>query len=286
MSTFSEFVDRIQHAQQQAITRNLEEYDANKYAEILHWIRDNHPTPFQAHIGALRLAKTVLSDDSVIPNIIWDANNRFEGMTINGIHVSIPKLRHLVSEMFTLANGIMKQELCFGHAVPELLDRTRPFDTQFVDKMQSNVLGYSFHNDESNATLTDKSTRRFLLDCIWHDPTLHSRFISFDNDLNPVALGAWLKKAGAFIRVLGLLIHITSGQCSRMSELVEATTTCNTAEGGTRSLYWLHGTIMLVQSYNKSRSRTGLDMLIARFVPSFLLPLVLQYLVIIRPFEQ
>ena len=286
MSNLGEFIDRTQHFQQLAITRNFEEYEANKYAEILHWIRDDHPTPFQAHIGALRLAKTVLADDSVIPNIIWDADNQFEGMTCNGVHVSIAKLRHLVSEMFTLANGIMKQELCFGHATPDLLDNTRPFSTQFVDKMQSNVFGYSFHNDLSNPALTNKDNRRFLMNCIFNDPALKSKFLDFNNDLNPVALGAWLKKAASFIKVLGLLIHITSGQCSRMSELVEATTICNTAEGGTRSLYWLHGTIMVVQSYNKSKSRTGLEMLIARFVPSFLLPLMLQYLVFVRPFEQ
>lgn len=269
-----------------AARENMQQSRSEGYNDYFYWLQDNQNTAFNSHIAALRLGREILADDSVIPNIIWDNDNRFEGLTCNGVRFSLDKLRKLVIDLSNLAHSIMVNKLLFGSALPQLLDASNPNETEFTDKMQNTQTGYSFQNDLSNPTLTAKKTRMYILDIIHNDPTLCIKFFSGNGTPNPIAFGAWLKDCGKFVRVLLLLVHLTSGQPSRMSELTEASTICNPHEGGTRSLYFVHNTIMLVQSYNKSKAITGQEMLVARFLPKYLLPMFLTYLVCVRPIEQ
>lgn len=269
-----------------AARENIQQSHSEDYNDYFYWLQDNQNTPLHSHIAALRLGRTILSDDLVIPNIIWDNDNKFESLTCEGVRFSLAKLRKLVADLSNLAHNIMVNKLLFGSALPQLLDASNPNETDFTDKMQNTQIGYSFQNDLSNPTLTAKSTRLYILDIIHNSSALCSKFFSGNGSPNPIAFGAWLRDCGKFVRVLLLLVHLTTGQPSRMSELTEASTICNPHEGGTRSLFFVHNSIMLVQSYNKSKSITGQEMLVARFLPKYLLPMFLTYLVCVRPIEQ
>lgn len=265
---------------------NIQQSHSEDHNDYYYWLKDNQNTPMHSHIASLRLGRTIMSEDSVIPNIIWDNDNRFESLTCGGVRFSLAKLRKLVVDLSNLAHNIMVNKLLFGSALPQLLDASNPNETEFTDKMQNTQTGYSFQNDLSNPTLTAEKTRMYILDIIHSNPTLCNKFFSGNGSPNPIAFGAWLRDCGEFVRVLLLLVHLTTGQPSRITELTEASTICNPHEGGTRSLFFVHNSIMLVQSYNKSKGQTGQEMLVARFLPKYLLPMFLTYLVCVRPVEQ
>ena len=280
-----DLIHTLQINHTQIASDNIGASRSNNYNDYLYWLYEDNNTPFYDHIAALRLGKTILAEDAPRPNIIWDSNNQFEGLTCNGEHFSLAKLRKLVADLSNLATDIMVKKLLFGRPMPDLLDPENPMQTNFMEKMQNTKFGYSFLNDRSNPSLTREETRAYILNILCNDLDLSVKFLGDGTSENKVAFGSWMKDAGEFVKIMTILIHLTSGQPSRGTELLESSSICNT-ESGPRSLYWVHNTVMFVQSYNKSRSRTGKDMMIARFLPKYLLPMFLTYLVCVRPMEK
>ena len=148
---------QIEHAQ--TAKENIQASHADKYNDLFYWLKDDQNTPFYNHIAALRLGKKILSSEVPRPNIIWDSNNEYEGLTCNGAHFSLAKLRKLVSNLSNLAHDMLVNKILFGSPLPKLLDQKNPMKTVFKDKIQNSQFGYSFHNDRSNLSLTNEGNR-------------------------------------------------------------------------------------------------------------------------------
>jgi hypothetical protein len=102
--------------------------------------------------------------------------------------------------------------------------------------------------------------------------------------MNALAFSEWLHDADKFVEILLLLVHLTSGQPTRGSE-VTSTTIVNKASGGIRGVYWCNKTVMITQYYNKSTNVHG-DKFIARFLPNAISKLMVVYLIIVRTMER
>jgi hypothetical protein len=131
---------------------------------------------------------------------------------------------------------------------------------------------YSFLNDPMNNALTSVDTRGYILFGIMSNDLKRQELFSIQKE-NPVPnrarLGKWLRAVEQFV-LLAIAVHISGGQPARGKE-VTSYTVCNV-----RGLYWVQDTIMLCQSYSKTR---------ARFLSQKICRILLAYLGIVRPME-
>jgi hypothetical protein len=93
----------------------------------------------------------------------------------------------------------------------------------------------------------------------------------------------YIKLAGELMDELLVLVHMSSGQPARGTELA-ALLWRNTATGE-RNVYLSHGTVMLLQRYSKTRNLTGSDLYVARFLDTETAGLLFGYLAQVRPIE-
>lgn len=177
----------------------------------------------------------------------------------------------------------LKDKLLLGADLPPLFDQGNLENTEFREMPSSTKAGYSFLRDPANDALHNKNTAQYILSYVFSTPA--ERFKFFDgNHPIPTAFEGWLTDAAYFVEILAVLIHISSGQPTRGTEIT-ATTIYNNNKGGLRNLYWTHKCAMITQSYSKNSYRTG-DQYIARFLPKALSYLLVTYLAVVRPFEK
>jgi hypothetical protein len=93
----------------------------------------------------------------------------------------------------------------------------------------------------------------------------------------------WLNRCKKLLETLIVLCHVLGGQPARGTEL--ATLRWRNAIDEQRGVYWANGTIMLLVMYSKTRSITGRNKLIPRFMPKRLGTMLAEYLAIVRPLE-
>jgi hypothetical protein len=99
------------------------------------------------------------------------------------------------------------------------------------------------------------------------------------------AVQAYFSKLDQFLEQMLLLIHITSGQPARGTELLSLQH-CNTAQGHHRSIFIEEGLISTVTSYHKGYNITGSTKIIHRYLPKEVSELLVYYLWLILPFSQ
>lgn len=104
-----------------------------------------------------------------------------------------------------------------------------------------------------------------------------------------MAIYKWISAVDDFVKLLFVLLHVTSGQPARATEWA-AMTVHNPSGLGSRDVYISEGQIMLVPHYNKSRAVR----LIARFpcirtsalLITYLASIRFIYIVVVRRFYQ
>jgi len=74
------------------------------------------------------------------------------------------------------ANKIMHDDLLFGANLPCLGDPIDKDNTEYVDKIGSERMGYSFLNDPENWVLTDPTTSGYVPRHKFSDQELTDRF--------------------------------------------------------------------------------------------------------------
>ena len=120
--------------------------------------------------------------------------------------------------------------------------------------------------------------------CILTQCFLLQRNRFFQNgDWDKTQVETWLKVTNEACDWLLVCMHLTYGQPARGSELCSLL--YSNSSHGQRHLFWARGTLMLATQYDKSRSLTQRNKLIARFFPKRLAQLMKLYLLYIRPME-
>src|SRR5262245_12632580 len=93
----------------------------------------------------------------------------------------------------------------------------------------------------------------------------------------------WLKQTKAFLEIMTAVMHVSYGQPARGEEL--AATLIKNQILGMRSVYWCRELVMLGISYSKTRSASGKEKLVARFLPEEVGDVLVKYLSLVRPME-
>ena len=138
-----------------------------------------------------------------------------------------------------------------------------------------------------NREILATGSQRWLIDRIIRTPDLRKRFVQLQSNNSiqwfPKAATAYIDQVDRFLERLALLIHLTSGQPARGSELLSLRYQ-NTVLGYVRGVFIDDGLVSTVTTYHKGYSITGTTKIIHRYLPSEVGELLIYYLWIIRPF--
>ena len=146
--------------------------------------------------------------------------------------------------------------------------------------------GWSFLKDPLNKEELASGSGRWLLDRILCDDKLRDRFIQLQPNNStrwlPKASSAYLARVDQFLSRLLLLIHLTSGQPARGTELLSLRYQ-NTVLGHIRGVFIDNGMVSTVTAYHKGYSITGSTKIIHRYLPKEVGELLVYYLWLVRP---
>jgi hypothetical protein len=159
-----------------------------------------------------------------------------------------------------------------------------------VDDPTENQRGWSFirHSKNLQGTLPDRGI--WLLKRVLDAPWLQEEFIypeSTPNEprWNQKVCQDYLQQVDAFLERLLLLVHLTSGQPARGTEILSLRHV-NTVNGHHRNVFIEDGMVSTVTTYHKGYSTTGNTKIIHRYLPKEVGELVVYYLWLIQPFRR
>lgn len=293
-STLSGF---IKIAQLLVIQRAVESVEAGQscyVSDLLDEMRDRfmvHGTrsPFSWANRMRMYAKKIRDSTTSLGHIEWTN----DGQSVSYKDVSnfrVQAMRTLVRTQVTQAQTQLEELLLLDPIAEHRQDLDIHIRMhQLVDRPAESSRGWSFldHRDNRDGPLPHR--RRWLLERVLRNERLRERFIdAFKADdivwRRPEAVGYKLQ-VDAFLEQLLLLIHLTSGQPARGTEILSLRYK-NSLHGQIRNVFLEDGLVSTVTSYHKGYAVTGSTKIIHRYLPREVGELLIYYLWLVLPFVQ
>lgn len=249
--------------------------------------------PFSWIVRLRTYGKKVQNTSTSLGSLIWSGDQ--QSLQYRDLQLTMDSLANFIrsqvkltqfelERVFLLDDGESRADM-----IPEL-----PLH-QLTDDPVNNQRGWSFLKHRKNRQLLSTPGERWMLDRIMTTESLRKDFINVqpaiwpEHDIsikwNTGLLRAYLGWVDEFLRRLLLLVHMTSGQPARATELISIRY-CNTPEGRHRNIFIEHGLVCFVTSYHKSQSTTNSIKIIHRYLPREVSELVVYYLWLIQPFTE
>jgi hypothetical protein len=160
---------------------------------------------------------------------------------------------------------------------------------RLVDNAAENTHRWNFLQDTRNINGELPDRKDWILNRIVDNDWLRDEFMEPCSigkvTWNQRAIRAYEKKVDVFLRSLLLLVHLTSGQPARGTELLSLRHS-NTMQGLHRNIFIDNGMVSTVTSWHKGYTVTGSTKIIHRYLPNQVGELVIYYLWLILPFWQ
>src|SRR5579871_5674300 len=240
------------------------------------WLVVGQPTPFNQIHTLLQYGMHVAKESGGKEQVLWMSDR--QTMIFNGRPLEIRQLRTFIHSLVSTATT-MVIELMFGDR--GMLDR---LDLNALrDDLNLANLGYSFVRETENQLSNGRSN---MMDRL-KKPELWDTFIMNEGDglvFQPDATHQYLQKVESMLEIILALIHLTSGQPARGTELTSLRYV-NTLQS-TRNIFISDGYIMTVTEYHKSQNMMDEPKVIPRFLPHAVGVLLVIYLSEILPFIQ
>jgi hypothetical protein len=230
-------------------------------------------------------AKKVVSNTTNLGYIMWSEDA--ETVTYRDTSLSMGSLREFIAFQVEEAQRYLEDllllhpEECRQDVVPSVaLHRLK-------DDHSNSQKGWNFLKDPRNAEqlqVGDDWLFNRVLDNHW----LKDEMVSLTQEDQVVwkkkAVQAYFAKHDQFLEQMLLLIHITSGQPARGTELMSLQHS-NNSKGHHRSIFIEEGLISTVTSYHKGYNITGSTKIIHRYLPKEVSELLVYYLWLVLPFS-
>lgn len=228
--------------------------------------------------------KKVQDSSTALGNIIWSDDD--EELKYKGLTLTMTALRQFIASQVKTCQDQLHALFLINpeeeriNVVPVLALRA------FEDDATINTPGWSFLQDPRNVAL--HGHERWLLNRVASTDWLQEEFFMPSRTGKTArwsrrAAEHYLQQVDAFLHRLLLIIHITSGQPSRGTELLSIQY-CNTAHGLQRNVFVENGLVSFVTSYHKGYSIQGSTKIIHRYLPKEVSELVVYYLWLVLPF--
>lgn len=230
-----------------------------------------------------------MSNTTVTGYIIW--SDDISTVTYKQATVSMEQLKSFIS----LEMGLAQQELRDLLLIHPEEKHEEVVPTLVLHRLQDDHSngqnGWSFLKDARNAAQFELpgGSGNWLINRVLDNDWLRDELVSLGKKRElrwkKPAVSQYLAKVDRFLERLLLLVHLTSGQPARGTELVSLQH-CNTRQGHHRSIFIENGLVGTVTSYHKGYNVTGSTKIIHRYLPREVSELLVYYLWLVLPFWQ
>jgi hypothetical protein len=200
------------------------------------------------------------------------------------VHFTMAQFRSMVHGMKTESKRLLIEELlfCNGQAadqVPQI-----PWE-QLRDNPTDNRPGWNFLQDQRTRMPVEGD--KWLFERVGQDATLRDRFIrpGSRSGIDRKEVERYMDRVVAFREKLIALMHITSGQPGRATEILSVRHS-NTIKGGHRTIFIEDGMVVYVTRYHKGYAVSGDVKIIHQYLPREVGELLVWYLWLVLPFQQ
>jgi hypothetical protein len=250
-------------------------YDNAELKDQLLLIERNRHTP----MAALFWAKTILHEklpEKVVPIISWKRNG-FIGtsdteLIIRDKEVSIAGLRSAVQRAISEAEILLSKTILRG------FNATKYIPTRIEDVPNNLNSGFSFLKISGESAWSIKGSSLLYQHLSDHLGLSLSR-----NTVHRSSAGKWLRSIRKLTEIVLFLIHVTSGQPARATELV--TLQYSNTAFCRRHLFFLNGQLLINPVYNKTNSMLQFEKSIFRCIPEVVARLLTPLLAFVRPIQ-
>ena len=203
----------------------------------------------------------LIFNSSVMPRVMWNDQHGKE-LNIDGHLVTMTSFRNLYRKLFDETEKLLLKEVLLSSDIPNFEEH------QLMDNLSEKKVHYSFISDPRNPFLQH---RNHLLNHIL-SPVHENRFVLEQregkilwNRNKTSGIMAWVKNCERCLAYLFALFHYGAGQPARGTELA-ALTWVNTMDQA-RSIFWFHGLVNIIFTYNKTQGNAGTSRVISRSLP-------------------
>lgn len=181
----------------------------------------------------------------------------------------------LLTDLFLISSHELREDIIPAMSLYRIRDN--PSEVQY---------GWNFLHDSRNKDFLP-CKKGWLLGRVLEIDSLREKFVFRDRSnkigWNKVAIRDYYRRIDSFLETLLLLVHITSGQPARGTEIIGLLHSNTTLH---RNIFAEDGLISIVTSYHKGYTCTGSTRIIHRYLPKEVSELCVYYLWIILPFVE
>ncbi|KDR73827.1 hypothetical protein GALMADRAFT_212084 [Galerina marginata CBS 339.88] len=267
------FLERI-HAEKK------EKYEFGPGVAANHpWFIEKVESTFNDLCALQHLASSIAYATAGLPRVWWLDRKTYKSMLFGGDTLHFHEIQAMISALEDKVKTAWETKVLLGSNLGVQYDMIR-------DSLANKRPGYSFTTDIRNTSFAYPEQ---LALAIMQNDLLKQRFVNHHDrkfiSWNTVALRLWLVDYADFTLHHLILIHLTAGASSRVTEIT-AMLLCNTVQYPTRNLVAFGRHIALLVTYLKTSAITGLDKLIPHSLSAFTSDLLIQDLAIARPFAR
>jgi superfamily II DNA or RNA helicase len=233
------------------------------------FVREGVQTPYNQLRETMHFASSFAINEIAIGRVKWLKDDGKTFM-IDGIPLHLNDLQEWVATGIKEATHYLYQKCLHDMPIPD--------NVVINEKYANGTLGYSFIHDL-------KPYHFEFLQYVSHQPRLHSLFVTVDDgetiQFSRDAIQQWLKDSEHLLDVLAALIHLTSGQPSRATELSELTYA--NGSGTRRGMSYFCDRLVTLMGNSKAHSEASRNKGIPRFIARPVSRIIEHYLIFVRP---
>ena len=249
------------------------------------------PTAWILHLRTV--GKQLRNTSTTQGHFVWsDDSNDLSYKEIR--HFSMDALRHAVKDQQSRLQEQLSSLLLLDPE-DELRDLKIHFDLEdVVDNASGSTPGYNFLSHPNNMLGPLPDGKKWLMSRVLGNDITRNRFLKPSSGKSRGdELPTWKRNAALayeeevekFLESLLFLIHVTSGQPARATELM-CLRHSNSQVSGLRNVFVENGNVSTVTRYHKGMSITGSIKLVHRFLPGQIGKMLVYYLWLVLPFRQ
>ncbi|KAG6867384.1 hypothetical protein C0993_003524, partial [Termitomyces sp. T159_Od127] len=249
-------------------------------ADLSSWFTEKYDSTFNSLRSLQHRASTVAESTMSLPTVWWLDRVNYRTMVYKGNRIEFDDIKKMFVKLEADIIKVFEEQVLCGQPLQITYN-------SMADDLSNPTVGYSFVLDPRNSSFTNSDQ---LMRAILDNEALCARFIaSYGLDGKPlwnvIAFRDWLSDYAKFHGLLLLRAEMLGGSPARGTELT-AMTYRNIPTSSHRNLVAFGKHIAILVTYHKGTAMTGIEKLIPHSLDAVTSDLLIQDLVIARPFAQ
>jgi hypothetical protein len=208
----------------------------------------------------------------------WPGSPEFQ---IDGIRSSVLDWIAMVHSLLRLATEILHKDLLLG--IPK--EQFGFLQPHITDKPTGHRPNAGFAASQNLDTSSSAEAFKNIMAIFMENSTFRKKMMDPDmkGGLHKPGLYPWLNKVKEFKKILFFILHITSGNPKRITEMIRHK--LFDTDTRSRNFYWILDKIFIIGDYSKTSALTGSDKKTIHIVPPAIQELLLIFLMVVLPLE-